>query len=332
VSFHGDLSSGGVRLQGGCDPVNSIPPIRSEIGAIELEEHVGQIDRHPASGLARLDVLPLELIEERSVAGDLGALLLDFRLLFLLLLLLRLELITDERAGAEPEGATDCRSGSRPADGAANNAAGCGATERADPCGFLARGKRSRATCGEEQGETKSAAAAPARGDVAHHEPGNGSSGLVFSLFLQAFELSSLPFKLGLVLFDLALLFLLSLVLPLELIANQRTGAEPEGATDCRSGSRPADGAADDAANRRTTERSDPRPFFSGGERGRATQRARHEHEDGKTDQKALHSSSFIYLLPPYTGFARLDASWLESFTSGPKGSKFRVLSVRAET
>ena len=64
---------------------------------------------------------------------------------------------------------------------------------------------------------------------------------------------------------DLPLLVGLSIILPLELITNERPGAQPKSATDGRTGSRTTDGSTDKAARGRAAERANSGAFFPRG-------------------------------------------------------------------
>jgi hypothetical protein len=98
-------------------------------------------------------------------------------------------------------------------------------------------------------------------------------------LAAQLFEFTALPIELGLIGIDLPLLVALSVLLALELVADQRAATEAKRATDRRAGAGMTDRPADDAARRGTAESADARAFLARGElaAGATRQRSRQQ-------------------------------------------------------
>ena len=87
---------------------------------------------------------------------------------------------------------------------------------------------------------------------------------LIFAaLLLEAFQLTALSIEFGLIGVDLALLLRLPDLLPLELIADQRTSAETQGSPDCSARSRMANSGSDQAAGSGAAQSADSRAFFT---------------------------------------------------------------------
>jgi hypothetical protein len=78
-----------------------------------------------------------------SLAFKLSLIRVNLSLLIRLLLLLALELVSNQHAGTETQRTADRRAGARMAHGSANNAAHGGAAKGTDPCAFFARSQAS---------------------------------------------------------------------------------------------------------------------------------------------------------------------------------------------
>ena len=95
----------------------------------------------------------------------------------------------------------------------------------------------------------------------------SGPLGLVLALLFQPLDLLALAFQLGLIFIDLPLLPLLLHFPALELIANQRAGAESQHPADGRASARVSNGRADGATRRGAAQCADPCAFLPGRQR-----------------------------------------------------------------
>jgi hypothetical protein len=107
--------------------------------------------------------------------------------------------------------------------------------------------------------------------------------------------LSSQAFGLGPIPIDLALLVLLSLLLALHLISDQRPGAGAEHGADRRSRSRSPHGAPDDASCSSPAKRADSGSLFASAERRGAAKNSRQQYDCGKSAQFIFHKSSIFF-------------------------------------
>jgi hypothetical protein len=89
---------------------------------------------------------------------------------------------------------------------------------------------------------------------------------LIFTaLALQPLNLLAVAIDLVLVTIDLLLLLIVGVLLALQLVTDQRTGAQSESAADRRSGTRMTDRRADEATSRRAAERTNSGALFARG-------------------------------------------------------------------
>jgi hypothetical protein len=109
VAFHHDAAIRRFEPDDTGDLINAVSAGRREIGAVELKIDARKIDHDTAAGLTGFNVAFLEFLNQRLILGDFGALLIDGLLLFGLLHFLTLELVADQCAGAQPQGAPDRR-------------------------------------------------------------------------------------------------------------------------------------------------------------------------------------------------------------------------------